>query len=474
MTTSLALLTVAVVLRAVSRNRHVRGRLFASALAFAIHAVIAGTLTYGAVSTALREQLLVVAPLLLVFGVINALVAIAINPWRVDRLPDRFPTIVQDAIVIVLFTMAVTFMLQERVFTLTAAGAVVIGFALQDTLGNLFAGLAIQIEKPFQVGHWVNLAGTDGLVSEITWRATKIRTKAGNFVIVPNSALARDTIINYSEPTQDTMIEVDVGASYDAAPNQVKKTILAAVRNNPMIRSSQPPEVLLVDFAASSIVYRIRVWTTDFGADMRVRDRVRTAIYYAFRREGIDIPYPIQVEIPGETGSGPAVDLGMIEDTLRHVSIFGALDSETVAQLARAARHVQYAADETIVNQGDQGASMFVVMKGEAVVTLEPSGREVARLGTHGFFGEMSLLTGAARTATVRSVSDSSLLEITADAFRSFVLANPTAVEHIGGAVATRATELEQHRAADANSLALQTPHTFVMRVRRFLGLLPN
>ena len=83
----------------------------------------------------------------------------------------------------------------------------ILGLALQDTLGNLFAGLAIQIEKPFRVGHWVTIGGKDGLVSEITWRATKIRTKAGNFVIVPNSALARDTITNYSEPTLETRID---------------------------------------------------------------------------------------------------------------------------------------------------------------------------------------------------------------------------------------------------------------------------
>ena len=90
-------------------------------------------------------------------------------------------------IVIALFAIVATLFMQEKVLATTAVGAVVIGFALQDTLGNLFSGLAIQIEKPFRVGHWVTIAGTDGLVSEVTWRATKIRTKAGNFVVVPNS-----------------------------------------------------------------------------------------------------------------------------------------------------------------------------------------------------------------------------------------------------------------------------------------------
>ena len=115
----------------------------------------------------------------------------------------------------------------DRIVATTAVGAVVIGFALQDTLGNLFAGLAIQIEKPFRVGHWVTIGGVDGIVSEVTWRATKIRTKAGNFVVVPNSAVGKETITNYSEPTRETRVEVEVGASYDTPPNEVKAVIAA-------------------------------------------------------------------------------------------------------------------------------------------------------------------------------------------------------------------------------------------------------
>ena len=127
----------------------------------------------------------------------------------------------------------------------------------------------------------------DAMVSQITWRATKLRTKAGNFVIVPNSVLSQDTIVNYSEPTLETRIEVDVGASYDVPPNEVKATILAAIRDEPLISTAREPEVLLFDFAASAITYRVRVWTTDFAADERLRDRMRSAIYYAFRRSGM-------------------------------------------------------------------------------------------------------------------------------------------------------------------------------------------
>ena len=97
------------------------------------------------------------------------------------------PAIVQDVIVIALFAVATTLLLDEKLLTTSAVGAVVVGFALQDTLGNLFAGLAIQIEKPFRVGHWIRVGEFEGKVQEVTWRATKLLTKAGQFVIVPNS-----------------------------------------------------------------------------------------------------------------------------------------------------------------------------------------------------------------------------------------------------------------------------------------------
>ena len=132
------------------------------------------------------------------------------------------------AICAALFTIVATLLMKEQLLTTSAVGAVVVGFALQDTLGNLFAGLAIQIEKPFRVGHWISVAGSEGQVQEITWRATKLRTKAGQFLIVPNGTMSKEAILNYSEPTIPTRLEVDIGASYDAPPNVVKEGIAEA------------------------------------------------------------------------------------------------------------------------------------------------------------------------------------------------------------------------------------------------------
>ena len=467
-TLGFALLVLTLAFRAATSNRHIRGRLFTSGIVLGLYTLAGAVHAYGGASAALRSQLEGGGQLLLCFGVVNAVVALALNPWRLDGPSERFPTIVQDSIVIALVALIAALVLQERVWTATAAGAVVIGFALQDTLGNLFAGLAIQVEKPFRVGHWVNIAGTDGLVTGITWRATTIRTRAGNFVVVPNSSLSKDTITNYSEPTAHTRIVVDVGVSYDAPPNDVKAVILAAIRDEPLISRDREPEVLMADFAASSILYRVHVWTTDLGVDERIRDRVRSAVYYAFRRHRIEIPYPIQIEMSRQEVA-PSLDQIGTERTLAGVTIFAPLAAEQRAELARSVQPAVYAAGERVVRQGEPGSSMFVVTRGEAAVVIDPDGQEVARHGPGGYFGEMSLLTGDPRSASVKAVTDLELLEITADAFRRFVLANPSAVELVASAVSTRTAELAARRATGPVA-APEPPQTFLARVQRFLA----
>jgi small-conductance mechanosensitive channel len=466
----IVLAALSLVGRATTVNRHVRGRLMASAALFGICAASSALTAYLDISAGLRSQLTLVQPLLLAFGIINAAVALLINPWRVDRLPDRFPTIVQDSIVIALFAVAATLVLQDRIFATTAVGAVVIGLALQDTLGNLFAGLAIQVEKPFRVGHWVNIGGHDGVVTEVTWRATKIRTRPGNFLIVPNSTVSKETITNYSEPTQETRIEVPVGAGYETPPNEVKRVVVEALRNEPLLALTRAPEVLLMDFGASALIYRVLVWTRDFGADELIHDRVRCAVYYAFRRSGISIPYPIQVELSKEELETPPPARTSFEEALRRVQIFSPLSDDERAQLAAAARHGLYAEREAVVREGEPGSSMFVVIRGEVVVSIG-SGEEVARAGPGGFFGEMSLLTGAPRTATVTAACDTDLLEITAEAFREVVLANPAALERVSEAVAARAAQLAERRAGGAAQAPLEPPFSLAARIRRFLRL---
>jgi small-conductance mechanosensitive channel/CRP-like cAMP-binding protein len=472
--TGIALLVTSLGLRQATVNRHIRGRLFLSAILFAAYTLAASALHWLPFSEDTRqtlETLRLINPLLITFAVINLLIALAINPWQVDRIPERFPNIVQDTLVMAMFALAATLILRDRVLATTAVGAVVIGLALQDTLGNFFAGLAIQIEKPFRVGDWVTIGGKEGVVSEITWRATKVRTRAGNFVVVPNSTLAKDTIVNYCQPTRAVRLQIEVGASYEVAPNVVKAVIREALHNAPEIQE-RAAEVLVVDFAHSSIVYRVHFWVSDFEADERATDLVRSLIYYAFKRNNITIPYPIQVEMSAEEGGVLPVRRTVSADVFAKVALFSALGPEERAALVAVARPVQYAAREAIVRQGQSGKSMFVILRGEAAVTLAGTDGEVARLRGGDVFGEMSLLTGEARTATVTAAIDCDVLEIDAEGFRTVVMTNPSVLEHVTSVTAARRVGLDRHREIHAAAVSTtEARQTLLTRVRQFLRL---
>ena len=413
------------------------------------------------------------ARLLLVAGGIVAGTSLLFNPWRQNRASDRVPAIVQDVIVIGLFVLAATLLLDEKLLTTSAVGAVVVGFALQDTLGNLFSGLAIQIEKPFRVGQWIRVGEFEGKVQEVTWRATKLLTKAGQFAIVPNSVMSKDPILNYSEPTIPTMIEVEVGASYDVPPNVVKRALHEALDNAPMVLREPPPDVLLHEFAASSITYRVRFWTDDFAHELSARDQVRSNIWYTLKRHGIEIPFPIQVQYDRE--EAPARPPGRVEQLaaqLGSVDLFAELGDVERAQLASTCREHLFGAGERIVKQGDPGRSMFVVLDGHVRITLEPSGQEVATTAAGGFFGEMSMLTGDPRTATVRAIGDATLLEVDAERFRALAVQSPGLVERVGSIVLTRRIGLaEAHAAADAVRARTTASQTLLSRIKAFLNL---
>jgi small-conductance mechanosensitive channel/CRP-like cAMP-binding protein len=465
---------VAVLLvRAASRNRLVRRKLVLSLLLLAASAVMSALLPWNLVSEELTGRAQAVNQLVLALALINLAVVLAVNPLRHDRVPERFPTIVQDTIIIVLFALVATSVLGEKFLTTSAVGAVVVGFALQDTLGNMFAGLAIQVEKPFRVGHWVSVGSFEGKVTEVTWRATKLRTKAGNQVILPNALVSKEAIVNYSEPEIPTRLDVVVGVSYDVPPDQVRAALREAVENAPLALREPAPDVTVDDFSASAVTYRVRFWIGDFEQDVLARDQVRSAIYYALKRHRFEIPFPMQVEFLREERHERAADrIDRADQWLARVDLFAPLSAEERRELAAQTVENVYGAGEALVRQDAQGDSMFVIGTGHARV-VEASGHEVASIGPGGYVGEMSMLTGQPRSATVLAAGECVVLELTARALRDVALVNPHVLQSIGRVVADRRADLERKRADAAKSMfeTEDASRSLLDRIQNFLGL---
>jgi CRP-like cAMP-binding protein len=210
----------------------------------------------------------------------------------------------------------------------------------------------------------------------------------------------------------------------------------------------------------------------DYELDDEARDQVRAAIYYAFSRRGIEIPFPIQVqydldpprpdEATGETQR---------EALLKQVDLFGSLTDEQRRAIAAATRMRTYGEGEVIVREGEPGQSMYVVASGKVAVVLEPEKRTVATIERGGYFGEMSLLTGEVRSATVVAQGDSVVLEVDAELFRKLALESPHAIERIGVEAITRKSELAQARNAARGVALADAPASLLSRMKRFLRL---
>jgi small-conductance mechanosensitive channel/CRP-like cAMP-binding protein len=470
---------VAVAAMAVVRNRFMRRRLlFTLILAIAYLGVHLLRVGLGEVpSLASLPDLAILGQtleqLLASLAVVNLLVTLALNPWFRDGSMERAPSIVQDAIVIALFGSIVIYVFHEHGVVLagSAIAAAAVGFALQDTLANLFAGIGIQIDRPFRVGQWITVGGHEGMVTSVTWRATTIRTKLGNLVILPNNLIAKEAITNYSGPFSPTRLIVDVGAEYHVPPNEVRDAIMAVLAQAKHVLETPEPEVLLYDFGSSAITYRTRFWIMDFNLDEAARDSVRRGIYYEFKRRGIEIPWPIQVQYTrAESPDDSPERRAIFARAIARVPVLAPLADEVHQALAAAAADHLYGDGELIVREGAAGTSMFVVQSGHVVVTVGPERKEVARIDAGGYFGEMSLLTGAPRSATVTASGDCRVLEIDADAFRTYVRHHPEVVEPLAAAAEARRRETDKTR---ASAQADRGPETVSLnqRIREFFGL---
>lgn len=367
---------------------------------------------------------------------------------RKVRTDDKFefPVIIRDVVRLVLLVLVVLFALKAflnfeptaLVATSTVVAAV-IGFAMQEVLSNLIAGIALQIGKPFEVGHWVELAGQEGVVVEVNWRSTTIRTFENNYITIPNSNIAKSEIYNFSVPTKLVQRAMTVGVDYLTPPNKAKSVLLGAARAADGVREKPAPTCRLSDYGDFAITYRLRFWIGDYKDYRVIEDNVKTNVWYHFKRAGIQIPFPIrtvemtEVDREAEAEKETAERRARAFAVLEGVDIFSPLNKKELESLAAAAEIRVYGVGETIIRQGDPGEELFIVETGRVKLTVEDGGRTVfsKERGPGYLFGEMALLTGEPRTATIKALVDTETVVIGKNAFEGIIKKDPTVVNKL-------------------------------------------
>jgi small-conductance mechanosensitive channel/CRP-like cAMP-binding protein len=341
----------------------------------------------------------------------------------------------------------------NALFTASAVGTVILGLALQETLANFIAGVALLSERTYALGDWVWLGEEEGEVVGISRRTTRLLTRQGDILVLPNRQVASNRIRNMSLPTTVHAEFVHLPASRDAPPNRVRLVLRQAIREVSAILADPPPRMRLRRHVPEGAEYEVKFWTTDIAGLPDVRSDLMIQIWYHFRRAGIEVPYPVQ-----EWRRGPRVERGSPADgafdaaraRLATVPFFAAMPDDLLAALARGARFLDYGAGEHVVHQGQPGDDCYVVESGSVAVDVSEAGssRQVAVLDPGDLFGEMSLLTGEPRSASVRALDDARLLRLGAESLREVLAKAPELALRLAEAATLRREGLQHARAA--------------------------
>ena len=349
------------------------------------------------------------------------------------------PALLRQIVGLLVFGIAVAFLFHEvlgveltGVIATSAVLTVVIGLALQDTLGNLFSGLALHLEKTVQVGDMVRSGEIFGTVEEMSWRAFKLRTMEGNVLLIPNSIASRERLEVFPRPGRPIARMLHVELEYDQAPARGREALEAAARDVPGVAAYPEPVAYLKNFKEWGIQYELRYWLEDYARFLDLDSQIHERVWYRLDREAIKIAYPVIRQYRYDAGVLPKPNRRSdVEAAIDSVDLFTLLSDEARSRVADGARERRFAAGETIVREGDRGSSMFVVEAGRLGVSAHGTvgqSQRLAVLEPGAAFGEISLLTGDPRTATVRAMTEATLLEIDKATLAPILRENPSIV----------------------------------------------
>jgi len=409
--------------------------------------------------------------------------------YRKTHVPGLLRSVVSVLILIIAILVIVRYVFDKQLSGLLVASSVTAGllaFALQDFLSGIIAGIALNIEPPFQVGDWVQVGDKDGEVVDINWRATTIRGRDFNYRVIPNSIISKEQIINFYRPTRLHALLLHVGVEYGAPPNRVKEILINCALETKGVVSTPRPLARLVNYGDFSITYQLKYFIEDRPMAEDIQSDVMTRIWYNLRRNNIRIPFPIRdVFIHEEVGKEQAIEemnrrRVRIEELLRRVSIFEPLQDREIQAIASSGRIWHFGRGEHIVKQGEAGSSLFLVLGGSAAVDIKVPGDErvvtVAHLNTGDFFGEKSLLTGESRSASVVAETDLEVVEVDKANIVPILENNPGIMEDLSKRLAERQLInegffKEGKKAEEVAVMRTNYTERFLQSMKTFFGL---
>lgn len=407
----------------------------------------------------------------------------------VPRLGMRPPRILEELLILLAYGAWVLIRLSyagldpSSLVASTAVVTAILAFAMQDTLGNILAGLSLQLDHSVHIGDWIELDDISGQVVQVQWRHTAVRTLYGEMVLIPNSHLMKSRVVlmgGSSIPRRlRTVFFYAPFALRPAAVIEEIETALASAEFE-MMAVSPPPVCLLHDFSGGVMTFAIRYWLLDPTSPGRADSLVRQHVHAVFQRQGWPMASPgMDVQLSRRLRHGDANDLSLPDEDetrlglLRSSGLFTPLLEEELHELARRLRPMHYAVGSILARQGDTGDCLFVISRGTIAIWLEAHGsrHKLAELGAGEIVGEMSLMTGEPRRATIMAHTDLDCYVLDKPSFEAVLLQRPELAEAFAQLLAVRKRELSEIRDTMPAATTSDEKAALLARIRKLFHL---
>jgi small-conductance mechanosensitive channel len=402
------------------------------------------------------------------------------------RLKRETPAVVKGLLTIALIALgaSVGLFFEEGVsfagvLTASGAAAFVLGIALQAPINDVFSGVSLNLDDAFAIGDWLTIYSDQfpepiyGRVQGVTWRTTFLRLSDGRRLLIPNHALTSNPVMNHSRPPGAKRLFVEIPVAFNFSVDRAMSILLGeafrTVRSKPLV-AYREPDILVDRVTSDAIIFHVRFYAELEEADPNLaRSIMMQALYRAMLRH--NVPNPVtQVEmVKGFDASGDPKE--EVREALRNVSIFqNILATAQLDALAAGCELRHFSAGTVFIKQGEPGSSMFLLLEGAARVSVSVEGivRDVAVLTGGDIVGEMSLMTGAPRTASVTSLSLMRVLEVTKASIEPLLAAEPGLLERVSHVLATRQSNLSEIASSASQKQALQSD--ILAQMRRFFA----
>ena len=371
-------------------------------------------------------------------GFLRAFVVLGRKPTEAKLVQDLLAALIYLAAMFAIVANVLDLPIKGLLAT-SGALAIVIGLALQSSLGDVFSGIVLNLERPYHVGDWIILdAELQGTVIETNWRATHVLTSSGDIAVIPNSAVARSKLINCSAPTKvhgvTTRIRLESALMPAAGCELMREVLLGSTH---ILRTPQPT-VTIKDLSADMIDFELGFSVADIGVGDDARNEVFDRVYRAATAAGIR--FASRLAPLNANSATDATESATPARLIAGISLFSTLTESEKATLAVQMIRKDYKAGEVIVPNGTVVQALNIISDGVLVATEEQNGRRFERMRlTPGiYFGETGLLTGQPLTGEITALTKAVIYEISKDALLPLLKARPGMAEELSELLASR------------------------------------